>query len=190
MSNLIVAVISIAFAALIMTAGMNYLSPTHAIINTEATNSTIEIDQMLADYNSLKMNVGNGQLPGAEEYSQVYGADPLTGKIQTPNGTYIANGGQLVRTSFLQSIPQINPDISASHPVGDTVTTGWVLIQGCNGLKDANGNAMDCFQMTVNNNAPGAQLTCQALALAQTRLAGNSMAMIMENPDGKTHSCN
>ena len=54
MNNLILAVIAVAFAALIMTAGISYLTPVHAILNSEATDSTVEITQMMTDYNNLK----------------------------------------------------------------------------------------------------------------------------------------
>ena len=165
MNNLIMAVIAITFAAVIMTAGVSYLMPVHTVLNTEATNTVAQIEEMVADYQTLQMNVGRA--PHPEDYVSVYKDGQTTAdgyqELHTQNATYKNVG--------TAASPTIERDFTIGS-TGHSAPAAWQFIKGCGGMTDADGNPVDCFKMTIDpstQSVADAQTTCQVLQMVKKR---------------------
>jgi hypothetical protein len=120
MSNLIVAVIGVAFASALMLAGVNYLSPTHSIVATTAGQSVGDIEEITADYNNLAVNLG--RRPTVSDYQAVYNG-------QSQSAIYTTTGGAVAKAATL---PGNNG--------------GWVFTPNCGG----GAGTPDCFVLTMD----------------------------------------
>jgi hypothetical protein len=159
MNNLIIAVIAIAFSALIMTAGINYLTPDTSV-SLAATDTINQVEDMVTDYHNLQINVGRQSVsPG--DYLTVYGA-------QSQNASY-TNDGVTVSHSF-----EIAPGAQMNLK----------FVKGCNNIL-VNGQPTDCFTWnTTTTTLAAEQASCQVLKKVQRQMqsSGNYAFNIAASP--------
>jgi hypothetical protein len=152
MNNLILAVIAISFSALILTAGIAYLSPVHAMISSEATATEAQVQEMMTDYNTLAVNLGRA--PGVSDYISVYGAGP--GVVQTPNLTYTVVGSTIEHDVTIGSAANNITLQMQFYPTCPSHAVQGPCYQ----------SIMDASQMS----APTIDTTCKILTMVEDRL--------------------
>ena len=124
MANLVIAVIAVAFAAALSLAGVNYMSQTASVAHSESVNNSTQIDSLLADYQSLRQQIGHR--PTAADYQATYTSRTAStaynyssGQVTTPsrvdgisgNWTYLPGCAGGTQDCFYMQVSNITPTI-------------------------------------------------------------------------------
>jgi hypothetical protein len=170
MNNLILAVISISFAAVIMLAGINYSNASATVRAKLVNNNLAEIQQMITDYQNLKISLGRS--PTGADFQTVYAGGASTGSSANSTYNFMSDGHNILATK-VSAMPYV-------APTGTFTNKGWTYLPA-----SETGFANDMFCLKITNTGSSAEVEYEAAKLtAQKEMLNKYMSEISFSPNG------